>query len=496
MTPPAPGSIGRGVAVGAGWMILFRLADRGIGLGSLAILARVLLPEDFGVVALAVSFIALVDMFAQFGVDVALIQNAHPERRHYDSAWTINLCTAVVISVLIVSLAGQAAAFFAEPRVQAIAWWLALANMIRALENVGVVDFRKRLEFHKEFRYLFASRVLSTLATVLLALHWREYWALVAGSLAQAVIRVALSYVVSAYRPRLSLAGLDDLFHFSKWMLVQNLVHGLNERAASLVLGRLSGADAVALYGIAYDVSNLATTELAAPIRRALLPGFAKMAGDVRALREGFIRTVAVIVLIGLPVPVGIALTAPRIVDVLLGPRWSGATALIQVLALHGVLRTLGTSSSVVYLALGKPRITAVLAVLRLLVMLPLLVVMALHYGVIGAAWAMVITSAVLWILDVAIVLRVLAFHATKFFGVVWRPVAGSLVMSLAVYVLQQTLPAPPTLLAAILQLASIATTGALTYASVCTMLWRACLRPQGAESTIFGMLRGVKAAR
>src|SRR5512142_2255417 len=193
MTSHAPGSIGRGVAMGAGWMILLRLADRGIGLASLAILARLLLPEDFGVVTLTVSFIALVGMFGQFGVDVALIQSPHPERKHYDAAWTINLCTAIVVSVLTVLLAGRAAAFFAEPRVQPIAWWLALANVIGALKNIGVVDFRKRLEFHKEFQYMFATRVMSAVTTALFALYWREDWALVAGALAQAVIGVGLS---------------------------------------------------------------------------------------------------------------------------------------------------------------------------------------------------------------------------------------------------------------------------------------------------------------
>ena len=101
MTPEARASLGRSMAAGAGWMILMRLADRGIGLVSLAILARLLLPEDFGLVALAVSIIALVDMFGQFGADVALIQNQHAERRHYDSAWTLNLATAMTMSLVI-----------------------------------------------------------------------------------------------------------------------------------------------------------------------------------------------------------------------------------------------------------------------------------------------------------------------------------------------------------------------------------------------------------
>lgn len=484
------------MAAGAGWMVSLRLADRGIGVVSLAILARLLLPEDFGLIALAVSFIALVEMFGQFGVEVALIQNQQAERRHYDSAWTINLITALVVSGLLALLAARAASFFAEPRVEPIIYWLALANMIRAFENIGVVDFRKRLEFHKEFGYLFSARVMSTLVTLFFAFYWREYWALVAGSLTQAVIRMGLSYFVHPYRPRISCTGLRDIFHFSKWMLVQNVMHGLNERASALVIGRMSSAEALAHYSVAYEISNLATTELAAPIRRAILPGFAKMASDIATLREGFIRTVAVIVLIGLPVPIGIALTAPWIVAVLLGSNWLAAVPLIQVLALHGVLRTLGTSSNVVYLAVGKPRITAILSAVRLLVLVPLLVYGTSEAGAMGAAWAMVITGALLWSVDVAILFRVLKFDAGALFGAIWRPIVAVLVMSVVVYCFQSSLPKPASLPASALYLAAIVGLGAATYMSASVILWLACRSPQGAESMIYGMLRRTRAFR
>lgn len=496
MTPEARSDLGRSMAAGAGWMVLLRLADRAIGMVSLAILARLLLPEDFGLIALAVSFIALIDMFGQFGVEVALIQNQHAERRHYDSAWTLNLLTSVLVSVVLVLLAARAAAFFTEPRVESIIYWLALANVIRAFENIGVVDFRKRLEFHREFSYLFSARVTSTVATVIFAFYWREYWALVAGTLMQAVTRVALSYVVSPYRPRFSNAGVGDIFHFSKWMLVQNVIQGLNERASALVIGRMSSAEALAHYNVAYEISNLATTELAAPIRRAMLPGFARMAGDIRTLRDGFVRTMAVIVLIGLPIPIGIALTAPRIVAVLLGPNWSPAVPLIQVLALYGVLRTLGTSSHVVYLAVGNPRITAILSALRLVVLMPSLIWMTSEAGAMGAAWAMIFTSALFWIVDVAILFRVLQFDARVLFRAMWRPMVAALAMSVAVHYFQASLSTPGSLFAAALQLAAIVAVGAAIYVTAGMALWRACLSPQGAESVLYSMLRRTRAFR
>jgi O-antigen/teichoic acid export membrane protein len=454
------------------------------------------MPEDFGLVALAVSFIALIDTFGQFGVEVALIQNQRAERRHYDSAWTINLITASVVSLVLVLLASRAALFFEESRVEAIIYWLAAGNVVRAFENIGVVDFRKRLEFDREFRYLFSARVLSTIVTLIFAFYWREYWALVAGTLAQAVIRVGLSYLVHEYRPGFSLAGLGDMFHFSKWVLAQNVMHSINERASALVIGKMSSAESLAHYSNAYEISNLATTELAAPIRRAIFPGFSKMASDTMLLRDGYIKTFAVIVWIGLPIPVGIALTAPLIVSVFLGYKWVAAVPLIQVLALYGVLRTLGTSSHLVYLALGKPRITAIFSALRLFVLIPLLIWGTRQGGAIGAAWAMVVSAALLWGVDFAILLRVLKLDLGDLLGATWRAIVAVLAMFLIVYCLRLSLPVSASFLSSASQLAAIIAIGAATYVAASLMLWRACGRPQGAESMVLATLRRSRVLR
>ncbi|HKU87907.1 MAG TPA: oligosaccharide flippase family protein, partial [Casimicrobiaceae bacterium] len=414
----------------------------------------------------------------------------------YDSAWTLNLATATTMSLVLAVVAKPAAAFFAEPRVEGIVYWLALASVIGACANIGVVDFRKRLEFRREFAYLFSARVLSTAVTLVLAWQWREYWALVAGAFAQSLIRVALSYALSPYRPRLSRAGLRDIFGFSRWMLLQNVLQGLSDRASALAIGRLAGADALAKYNVAYEIANLATTELAAPIRRAMLPGFARMASDPRTLRDAFIRTAGVIVLVGLPIPIGIALTAPRIVDVLLGPKWLAAIPLMQVLALHGVLRAFSTSSHVVYLAVGKPRFTAIITAARLCVLVPALVVMTMKAGALGAAWATVIVAALVWILDYVLLYHVMHFDARALLGTMWRPVVAALVMALVVRYGETLLPGAGPVAAAAASLAALVALGALAYVVTSFALWRACLRPPGAESAIFGVLRQMRVQR
>jgi len=490
VTAHTPSNLGRRIAVGAGWMIGLRFADRGIGLVSIAILARLLVPQDFGLVALAVSFIAIVSAFAQLGVEVALIQEQRAERLHYDSAWTINLIAGTLLSLALVAFASPAAAFFSEPRVESTIRWLAVANLIRSFENIGVVDFRKNLEFHREFKFLFSVRCISTVFTVVVAYLWRDYMALVAGTVMQAAIRVGLSYTMSAYRPSLTLAASGSILRFSKWMMVQVAIEAVGGQASSLIIGRIANATAVAHYNVASEIANLATTELAAPVRRALLPGFAKIGNDKAALRRTFVNSFAVIVLVGLPVPVGIALIAPMIVAVFLGPQWTPAVALIQVLSVSGILRTFGTSSHLIYLAIGRPRITAILSAVRLIFDMHALIAGASYAGALGAAWTSVIAGALLWMLDFGILHRILRFDPRELWAVAWRPVVAAMLMYIGLQELQAALPSAQSLIATIWQLLANVALGMAIYVGAVFVLWRLCRRPEGSETAVLGLLR------
>jgi len=295
---------------------------------------------------------------------------------------------------------------------------------------------------------------------------------------------------MSAYRPSFSLAASGSILHFSKWMMLQGAIEALGGQASSLVIGRMANAAAVAHYSVSAEIANLATTELVAPVRRALLPGFAKIGNDKASLRRVFVNSFAVIVLVGLPVPVGIALIAPMIVAVFLGPQWMPAVALIQVLSVSGVLRTFGTSSHLIYLAIGQPRITAVLSAVRLALIVPALIIGASHAEALGAAWAVVIVAALLWVVDFAVLLRILRFDPYELFAVAWRPMVAALLMYVVIQEFQSTLPSAQSLISTVWQLVANVSLGAAVYVGAVFALWRLCQRPEGSETAILGLLR------
>ncbi|MET1084749.1 MAG: oligosaccharide flippase family protein, partial [Burkholderiales bacterium] len=123
-------------------MLLLRLFERCLGFLSVLVLARILVPADFGLIAMAMSVIAFVELGGAFGFELALIQREHPTREHYDTAWTLQLAFGSACAMVTAALAYPTAVFYAEPRVQPIMLVLAATWIIQSFENIGTVEFR------------------------------------------------------------------------------------------------------------------------------------------------------------------------------------------------------------------------------------------------------------------------------------------------------------------------------------------------------------------
>lgn len=470
-------------------MALLRLTDRTIGIASLAVLARLLTPQDFGLVGFALVTVGLLELVSAFGVDIALIREPDTSRAHFDTAWTIEAVKGLTLGAAVFALAGPASDFFATPAVEPVMRWVAVCPLLAGLENIGIVNFQKDLEFRRQFLFAFTARAVGTVITIALALAWRSYWVLVVGMVARAMLRLGLSYAMHPYRPRFSLARFREIFDFSKWMFVQHLVHGLNERGPPLLVGRMAGAEMLAFFNIGREVADLGTTELRAPIRRALFPGLAQMASDRGDLARGFKESLGLIVLVTLPVPVGIGLVAAPLVRLFLGPDWVAVVPVLEVLAVAGAINTLATSSHLVYWTINRPGITAALSGLRLALLVPLLLWLVDAYGVIGAAWALAASLLAILVVDYAVILRVLSLQMPELVARIWRSVTATAVMTAAVFSVQTLLPWSESPAGLMLQLGVCGATGAASYSVAVLMLWIASGRPAGPEPVLIRLV-------
>ncbi|MEP7242487.1 MAG: lipopolysaccharide biosynthesis protein [Gammaproteobacteria bacterium] len=475
------------MARGAVWMVLFKMLERSLGLISMLVLARLLAPEDFGLVAMATSLIALLELFALFGMDTALIQRADATPEHFNTAWTLNVMAAGGIALMMLILAWPAGLFYHEPRVVPVICVLACGAMFQGLENVGVVMFRKNMEFHREFRFLLTKKVMAFAVVIPLAYTLRNYWALVIGTVTGRAGGLALSYAMHAFRPKFSLSRVRELMHVSKWLLTQNLITFLRDRSSDFVIGRIAGPRPLGIFSVSAEISSMPGTELVAPINRAILPGYVRLAHDMPALRREYLSVMAMIALVAVPAVAGFAVCAPFLVLVVLGPKWIDAAILIQILAFFGITQVLQSNAYSAFLAIGKPQVFVKINGIHVAILLPALVGLTYAFGITGAAWAYVGTALVILPVNFYFITRHLGLRPMEFISHLWRPLCAATVMYLGVRLIGPTPPVVvlPTVRSLVSLFECIAL-GVPIYIASATVLWLLAGRPpESAESML-----------
>lgn len=374
-------SINQRIAVGAIWSLVTRLTIKSLGLISTIILARLLVPADFGLIALTMTMVALFEIFTSFSFDVNIIQKDNVTDETLNSAWTCKVISGLTLAIVLFLGSGYISNYFDDDRLSVLVSVVAFLPFLSSLENIGFVLYRKNLDLKKEFRLEVTAKVISFAVTIACAYAMQNYWALVIGMFTNQLVRVSMSYVMHHYRPSFSLSEARDLFGFSKWLLLNNLLIFLNHKITDLIIGKQSNPTELGFYSVSYEISNLPTTELVFPLSRSIFPGYSLLKNDTAALRNSFLKFTKVIVFVAAPISFGMAVAAEELVAVFLGDKWSAIVPMISLLAFFGLMRCAIQNTGSVYLVLGKPKIPVLFSVGRLLILIPALVLLVPEGG-------------------------------------------------------------------------------------------------------------------
>lgn len=480
------GAILARTATAAGWTVGWRMATRAIGLCSTLVLARLLVPADFGLVALATGFASSLDYLSAMGVDDALIRIKAPRRALYDTAFTINMLRGAATACLLLAAARPVAAFFDEPRMTAVLVALAAGAAVVGCHNIGTIDFRRDIAFHKEFRLFVVPRLASAATTVVCALLFRSYWALVAGILMGRVLLTAYSYVLHPFRPRPTLSAWGELSSFSVWTWVLSIVSLVRDRTDGFFVGRVLDIRSVGLLSVATEIASLPTTEFVNPLATATFAGFSAARHAGAGMGETYLRVVGVVAALTVPAGVGISLLADPAVRLALGPNWLDAIPVAEIAGALGATTVFGLISASLFSAHAYFRAQFGVSVVSMLVRLGLLWLLVPRYGVIGAALAGGIGMSAEYGAYLVLTCRRFGITAGRFLGAVWRTALASAVMAAALSAagLGWT-PHPGGALDQVARLALGGLSGAGVYAATLTALWAFAGRPRGPETDL-----------
>jgi O-antigen/teichoic acid export membrane protein len=464
------------------WVLGARQGERLLGLVSIAILARLLSPADFGLVAMAGAVVAVVEVISAFGFDWALVRLAQPTREHYDTAWTLRVLCGLLICGVLVAAADPMAILYGRPAVAAIVIAMGLNSVIGSAENIWMAEFRRASRFEPEFRLRMGSKVVGFLVAVGWALATHSYWALVLGVTASRVAASLLSYRLHRSRPRWDLSRWAELLRFSIWLLVGALTETLRSRFADMWLGRNLGATSVGFYSLASELSILATTELVAPVNRAMFAKYSQQSGDIPALRQAYMKISGVIWLVGFPAATGIGVCAAQIVALLLGGQWGDAVPVLQILAAAGLLGIVGANTQYVYWALGRSRFVTLLSIVEGSGFVLLTILLGSKYGLVGVALAQVLASVLVVSTNMFVLFRTLSISPIELLARNRRVILATATMAVCVLMVDSWLGARPAGNPGI-ELAVKSSAGAVCYFVTLFLLWTASGRPSGPEN-------------
>ena len=288
------------LASGARWTMSIRVVERVIGFVSTLILARLLAPADFGVVAMGTAIQEILAAITSFGFTQALIRMPRRDHGAYSTAFTLNALTGLGIALVLLIAIPFAQTWYDDARVTGVLVVLALVSLIAGLRNSGLVRYERALDFRPFFAIALARKSTSLVVGAACALLWRDYRALLAAMLAGAIVETAIGYRLTRFRPRLTLEKARELFGFSVWWLMSQAAGMLGRRGQDVIVGQRMGAESLGQYAVALDLSTMATTEIVAPVMRAIYPGYVLMKDDSGRFFSAFSRVWGVIALLAI----------------------------------------------------------------------------------------------------------------------------------------------------------------------------------------------------
>jgi O-antigen/teichoic acid export membrane protein len=462
--PPAglPGKIVRGGA----WLSAQFALRQGLRFLRVIIVARIVAPDDIGLIGMAALAITLVRVLTETGLQQALIHRQSESNETLDTAWTVLLIRNLVIAGAVAAGAEIVAGFFDEPRAAGVVRAVSLVLVMEAFTNIAAVMFQKRLDFRRQALYLGGSEIVEFAVTVVLALSLRNVWALVYGWIAGAAARAVFSYIAEPRRVRLCLSGpvLRELIRYGKWLtassvLVYALLHGDN-----LIAGKFLGTAALGFYQIAFTVSNLPATAIAHVISTVMFPAYSALQHDRPRLGRLYLRSLRSTALLSIPVAALIGVLADVAVPVLLGEKWNPAVPVVQILAVYGLLRSLGATTGAVFLGIGRPEIRVRIQGAQLVIFAAAIYPMMKAWGLAGVAAAATTQMLLTNVYAVARAARECGARRGPVAEALLVPLVGGLAVVAVVGVLRSFTPLVGTDLVTLLVLASA---GAIGYIGV-----------------------------
>lgn len=480
------------LAKGVAWLSAAKLIVNGLSTVSTLILARYLTPDDFGLVAFATTMLSVISAVTELSLASALIHHRDPTDIHYNTAWTMNVLRSLAIGLIFCLAAPWISEIHGDPRLQSVMMVLGVTLAMNGLTNPKMVVLTKNLVFWQEFVRNVAERLAGVTVGVVIAIVYQSYWALIASTVVSQLVSIAVSYLVYPYRPRISLRHAKQLWSFSIWLTLGQIINTLNWKFDHLLVGFLLGNKALGYYTVGDNLSTKPTREMISPLETTLFPGFSKIGDDKQRLKNAYRKAQTLVALIALPVGVGIALLSSSIVLLFLGQKWEPVILVIQIMAGSVAIQTLSSAVQPLALSQGQTKLLFKRDLISFAIRIPLIVIGLWTAGLLGVLIGRAVSTLVSVHMNMTIVKMIIGTSIREQWLANIRSLAGVAGMVLLVGVAHYQLGVGHSTLQMITHLILFVFVGTVAYASVVLGLWLFVGKPHGPEHECINLLQSL----
>lgn len=422
------------------WILASRVFGRGMGVVRIIVLARLLSPEAFGLVAVGLLAIDLVYSFTRTGFSDSLIQQKGDIREYLDTAWVMNVLRSVVLAGILFGAAPLLASFFDAPGARSIVQVMAALVLIQGLNNPGIVYLTKELEIHKRFVLEMSQTLADLSVSITAAVILRNAWALVFGAFASNIVGLIVSYLVQPYRPhfRFDWSKAKTMFHFGKWLTINSWTSYLAQKGDSIIVGRMMGTVSLGLYQMARRVSDLFSQDIILSTMDLAFPAYSKLQDNIPRLRQAFLLSLETMASVVFPVGVAIFLLAPDFTPVILGQQWVPTIPAMRVLGIAAAFQCMLATGRSLFYGLRRPVLDFGMTEIATVVMFALFYPLIKRFGLEGAALAVLIGYVSALPFFVWRSVRLLHIGPRDFLRVALAPLAIVLLMVVGIIAVEQ----------------------------------------------------------
>lgn len=471
-------SVGEQVLSSTLWMGSWRWSARLIGFATTIILARLLLPEDFGIVATGAIISGFFGIMTRLGTDAYLIRHENPERADYDTAWSLRLIVICVASIGIYFAAQPGADYFNDQRLVDVLQILAVVGALNGFTNIGLTIYRRDLQFRKIAMIGITQRLTSTATTIALAIWLQNYWAMVIGEIVFTLVGLALSFI-HPYRPRFTLVHLRYQWDFCKWITLQNIATFMAGQGDSFIIVKYFGIELMGVYSMAMRFAALPTQQVLAPALQPIYSGLAKKQHDLGEFNSSVIKLVSATAILMLPAATLVSSLSQELITAILGDRWLLAIPLVVALTLSIMLGVMTGPAGAVLTIKGRVRLLAGLNWFSAVSVVAVLFIVAQWQDVEILVWARVGISLCLLMFYYAFMLAATGISVFTLLDMAYRPVLASLAMALAVNLVSTMFSSDWAVI-----LVGV-TVGGATFLLVMALLWKLAGSPDAGETLL-----------